>query len=115
MSMRDPAVIVGAARTPMGGFLGDLRDVSAPALGARAISAAIQQADVSPEAVDEALMGCILPAGQWQAPARQASAGARRRRWRSRRETRNNPLRMGHGSSRSRKFGWGSMVRGGIL
>ena len=72
----DPIVIVGAARTPMGGFLGDFRDVAAPALGARAISAAVERAGVPPESVDEILMGCVLPAGQGQAPARQASLGA---------------------------------------
>jgi len=72
----DPIVIVGAARTPMGGFLGDFKDVAAPTLGARAISAAIERAGVAPEAVDEVFMGCVLPAGQGQAPARQASLGA---------------------------------------
>jgi acetyl-CoA C-acetyltransferase len=76
MSREDAVVIVGAARTPMGGFLGDFRDVAAPALGARAISAAIERAGVAPESVDEVLMGCVLPAGQGQAPARQASLGA---------------------------------------
>ncbi len=72
----DPIVIVGAARTPMGGFLGDFRDVAAPALGARAISAAVERAGVPAESIDEILMGCVLPAGQGQAPARQASLGA---------------------------------------
>ena len=72
----DPIVIVGAARTPMGGFLGDLKDVAAPALGARAISTAVERAGVAPESVDEVLMGCVLAAGQGQAPARQASLGA---------------------------------------
>jgi acetyl-CoA C-acetyltransferase len=75
MTTEDAIVIVGAARTPMGGFLGDLKDVSAPALGARAISAAVERAGVAPESVDEVLMGCVLPAGQGQAPARQASLG----------------------------------------
>ena len=60
----------------MGGFLGDFKDVAAPALGARAISAAVERAGVPPESVDEILMGCVLPAGQGQAPARQASLGA---------------------------------------
>jgi acetyl-CoA C-acetyltransferase len=69
-------VIVGGARTPMGGFLGDLKDVSAPSLGARAISAAVERAGIAAENVDEILMGCVLPAGQGQAPARQASLGA---------------------------------------
>ncbi len=72
----DPVVIVGAARTPMGGFLGDFRDVPAAKLGARAISAAVERAGVSPDSVEEILMGCVLPAGQGQAPARQASLGA---------------------------------------
>jgi acetyl-CoA C-acetyltransferase len=72
----DPIVIVGAARTPMGGFLGDLKDVTAPALGARAISAAVERAGVPADSVDEILMGCVLPAGQGQAPARQAAIGA---------------------------------------
>jgi acetyl-CoA C-acetyltransferase len=72
----DPIVIVGAARTPMGGFLGDLKGVPAPALGARAISAAVERANVPPLNVDEILMGCVLPAGQGQAPARQAALAA---------------------------------------
>ena len=72
----DPIVVVGAARTPMGGFLGELKDVSAPALGARAIAAAVERAGVAATSVDEILMGCVLPAGQGQAPARQAAIGA---------------------------------------
>ncbi len=76
MTAEDAIVIVGAARTPMGGFLGDFKDVSAPALGARAISAAVERAGVATGTVDEILMGCVLPAGQGQAPARQASLGA---------------------------------------
>ena len=72
----DPVVIVGAARTPMGGFQGDLADVAAPALGAVGIRAALAHAGVEGEAVDEVLMGCVLPAGLGQAPARQASRGA---------------------------------------
>ncbi|HXW19523.1 MAG TPA: acetyl-CoA C-acyltransferase [Roseiarcus sp.] len=76
MSHQDPVVIVGAARTPMGGFQGDLKEASAPVLGAAAISAAIARAGVGPESVDEALIGCVLPAGQGQAPARQAALGA---------------------------------------
>jgi acetyl-CoA C-acetyltransferase len=77
MNTADPIVIVGAARTPMGGFLGDLKDMPAHALGARAISAAVERAGVGPDSVDEILMGCVLPAGQGQAPARQAAIGAR--------------------------------------
>ena len=76
MSASDPIVIVGAARTPMGGFLGDLKDAPAHALGARAISAAVERAGVPADSVDEILMGCVLPAGQGQAPARQAAIGA---------------------------------------
>jgi acetyl-CoA C-acetyltransferase len=72
----DPIVIVGAARTPMGGFQGDLAEVAAPALGAVAIKAALSRCGVSPEDVDEVLMGVVLPAGMGQAPARQASFGA---------------------------------------
>ena len=76
MSAPDPIVVVGAARTPMGGFLGELKDVAAPALGAVAIHAALQRAGIPGEAVDEALMGCVLPAGLGQAPARQAALAA---------------------------------------
>jgi acetyl-CoA C-acetyltransferase len=76
MPPAEPIVIASAARTPMGGFLGDLKDFSAPALGAKAIEAALRRAGVSGDAVDEVVMGCVLPAGQGQAPARQASLGA---------------------------------------
>lgn len=72
----DPVVIVSAARTPMGGFQGDLRDKAAPELGADAIRATLQRAGTAPEDVEEVIMGCVLPAGQGQAPARQASLGA---------------------------------------
>ena len=72
----DPIVLVGAARTPMGGFQGELADVPAPELGAHAIRAALEKAGVAGEDVDEVLMGCVLPAGLGQAPARQASRGA---------------------------------------
>ncbi|MDF3853697.1 acetyl-CoA C-acyltransferase [Paracoccus pantotrophus] len=70
----DPIVIAGAARTPMGGFQGDFAGVEAAALGATAIKAALGGLD--PQAVDEIIMGCVLPAGQGQAPARQAALGA---------------------------------------
>ncbi len=70
----DPIVITGAARTPMGGFQGDFAGVEAAALGATAIRAAL--AGLDPQAVDEIIMGCVLPAGQGQAPARQAGLGA---------------------------------------
>jgi acetyl-CoA C-acetyltransferase len=72
----DPIVIVAAARTPMGGFQGELKGFSAPELGAAAIRAAVERAKIRPEDVQEALMGCVLPAGQGQAPARQAALGA---------------------------------------
>ncbi|WP_282602807.1 acetyl-CoA C-acyltransferase [Paracoccus sp. PARArs4] len=70
----DPIVITGAMRTPMGAFQGDLAAMDAPTLGAAAIRAALN--GLSPDMVDEVLMGCVLPAGQGQAPARQAALGA---------------------------------------
>ena len=76
MSGSDPIVIVGAARTPMGGFQGELTAATASELGAVAIRAALERAGVEATGVDEVLMGCVLPAGQGQAPARQASFGA---------------------------------------
>ena len=72
----DPIVIVGMARTPMGGFQGDLADVKAPALGAIAIKGALDSAGLAGTDIDEVVMGCVLPAGLGQAPARQASFGA---------------------------------------
>src|SRR5687767_6492900 len=72
----DPIVIVSAARTPMGGFQGALKGFSAPELGAAAIRAAVERAGLKSEEVQEVIMGCVLPAGQGQAPARQASLGA---------------------------------------
>jgi acetyl-CoA C-acetyltransferase len=72
----DPIVIVSAARTPMGALQGDLKDFAAPQLGAAAIRAAIERSGVKPDQVEEVIMGCVLPAGQGQAPARQASLGA---------------------------------------
>ena len=74
--MTEAIAIVSAARTPMGGFQGDLSDATCSELGAGAIRAAIERAGIAPEDVDEVLMGCVLPAGQGQAPARQASLGA---------------------------------------
>ncbi|WP_447749193.1 acetyl-CoA C-acyltransferase [Pseudomonas nicosulfuronedens] len=74
--MNDPIVIVSATRTPMGGFLGDFKDVSATTLGAAAIRAAVERARLGAEEVDEAVLGCVLAAGQGQAPARQAVLGA---------------------------------------
>lgn len=72
----DPIVIVSAVRTPMGGFQGELKSLTAPQLGAAAIKAAVERAGVASDAVDELLFGCVLPAGLGQAPARQAALGA---------------------------------------
>ncbi|MDC1072133.1 acetyl-CoA C-acyltransferase [Gammaproteobacteria bacterium] len=71
----DPIVITGAARTPIGSFQGVLSDVSATNLGATAIAAAIERSAIPPESVEEVIMGCVLPAGLRQAPARQAALG----------------------------------------
>ncbi|ACL58868.1 acetyl-CoA C-acyltransferase [Methylobacterium nodulans] len=72
----DPVVIASAARTPMGGFGGELKDLPAPALGAAAIRAAVTRAGIDSNDVSEVIMGCVLPAGLGQAPARQAALGA---------------------------------------
>lgn len=72
----DDIVILSAARTPIGSFQGVFADVPAHQLGARALSAAIERAGLAPEDVDQVNMGCVLPAGQGQAPARQAALGA---------------------------------------
>jgi acetyl-CoA C-acetyltransferase len=69
----DPVVIVGMARTPMGSFNGVLSDATGPQLGAAAIKAAMERANVAPDAIDEIIMGCVLPHGQRQGPARQAA------------------------------------------
>ena len=74
--MNDPVVIVGARRTPIGAFQGQFSTLSAPQLGAVAVKAAIAQAGVAGSDIDEALLGCVLAAGQSQAPARQAVLGA---------------------------------------
>ena len=76
MDAPDSVVIVSAARTPIGGFLGDFKDLAAHQLGAAAIRAAVSRIPIPPESIEELLMGCVLPAGQGQAPARQASLGA---------------------------------------
>ncbi|WP_417311738.1 acetyl-CoA C-acyltransferase [Ectopseudomonas khazarica] len=73
---KDSIVIVSAARTAMGGFLGDFREMSAAQLGAAANLAALERAGIAGDAVDEVIMGCVLQAGQGQAPARQAALGA---------------------------------------
>ena len=75
-SMKDPVVIVAQARTPMGGFQGDFAALPAADLGAVAIRAALARSGLEAEAVEEVLMGCVLPAGQGQAPARQAALKA---------------------------------------
>jgi len=72
----DPIVVVAAARTPMGAFQGELKEFAAPELGAVAIRAAVERARLQPPDIQEVIMGCVLPAGQGQAPARQASLGA---------------------------------------
>jgi acetyl-CoA C-acetyltransferase len=72
----DPVVIVSAARTPMGGFQGDLKSLTAPQLGSAAIGAAVERAGLAQTDIDEVLFGCVLPAGLGQAPARQAALGA---------------------------------------
>ena len=74
--MSDSIVITGAARTPMGGFQGDLAGARAAELGATAIGAAIERSGIQPDDVEEVIMGNVLGAGQGQAPARQASLGA---------------------------------------
>jgi acetyl-CoA C-acetyltransferase len=74
--MSDPIVIVSAARTPMGGFMGDFASLTCAQLGSVAIKAAVERSGLKPDQVDEVIMGCVLPAGQGQAPARQASLGA---------------------------------------
>ena len=72
----DPVVIASYARTPMGGFQGVFAPVKATDLGAAAVRAAVERAKADPEAVEQILMGCVLPAGLGQAPARQAALGA---------------------------------------
>ena len=72
----DRIVIVDGARTPMGGFQGELSALSSPQLGASSIRGALDRAGVDSNAIDEVLMGCVLPAGLGQAPARQAALGA---------------------------------------
>jgi acetyl-CoA C-acetyltransferase len=76
MTTHDPIVITGAARTPIGSFQGGFSAVAAPELGAAAIRAALAGSDLAAEAIDEVVFGCVLPAGQGQAPARQAAIAA---------------------------------------
>lgn len=74
--MADNVVICSYARTPMGGFQGALASASATELGAAAVKAAVERAGVDPDRIDRIYMGCVLPAGLGQAPARQAALGA---------------------------------------
>lgn len=76
MILQDPIVIVGSARTPIGGFQGELKDATAADLGAASIRAALERSGVPAEAVEEVVFGCVLSAGQGQAPARQAAIQA---------------------------------------
>ncbi|ANL67907.1 acetyl-CoA acetyltransferase protein (plasmid) [Rhizobium phaseoli] len=76
MALQDPIVITGAARTPIGSFQGELKEAAAPELGATAIRAALERSRVDAEAIEEVIFGCVLPAGQGQAPARQAAIHA---------------------------------------
>ncbi len=76
MNAQDPVVVIGAARTPIGAFLGEMASLSTPELGARAIQAAIARAGAPAGAIDACMMGCVLSAGLGQAPARQAALGA---------------------------------------
>ncbi|GLO43315.1 acetyl-CoA acetyltransferase [Pseudomonas putida] len=72
----DTIVIVSAVRTPMGGLQGDLKSLTAPQLGSAAIRGAVERAGIDATSVEQVLFGCVLPAGQGQAPARQAALGA---------------------------------------
>jgi acetyl-CoA C-acetyltransferase len=76
MNHDDPVVIVAARRTPMGAFQGAFADITAPILGARAIAGAFEQTSLQPDEISEVIMGCVLPAGLGQAPARQAALRA---------------------------------------
>jgi len=76
MNSDDPIVITSAMRTPLGGFQGALSSLTASELGAVAIKATLEKSKLDADAVDEVIMGCVLPAGQGQAPARQAALGA---------------------------------------
>ncbi|APV37643.1 acetyl-CoA C-acyltransferase [Acinetobacter soli] len=74
--MQDDIVILSAVRTPMGGFLGELNSLTASDLGSFAIQQAVKQSGIEPNQIDQVMMGCVLPAGQGQAPARQAALKA---------------------------------------
>ncbi|HEX7683815.1 MAG TPA: acetyl-CoA C-acetyltransferase [Trinickia sp.] len=75
-NIQDPIVIVSAARTPMAAFQGEFASLTSPQLGAAAIGAALERSGLEPDQIEEVLMGCVLPAGLGQAPARQAALGA---------------------------------------
>src|SRR5690349_25159445 len=77
MAASDPVVIVSAARTPLGRFMGELSPLPAHRLGSHVIASAMERAKLAAEKVDEVFMGNVLPAGQGQAPARQAARGAK--------------------------------------
>ncbi len=74
--MQDPVVIVAGVRTPMGGMMGVLSSLTAPELGAQVIRAAVERSGLTPEDIEEVLLGCVLPAGMKQGPARQAMIAA---------------------------------------
>ncbi|MGH6841755.1 MAG: acetyl-CoA C-acyltransferase [Methylocella sp.] len=76
MANADPIVIAAAARTPIGGFQGAFKDLAAPTLGAAAAKAALERSAVAAADIEEVILGCVLPAGQGQAPARQAALAA---------------------------------------
>jgi acetyl-CoA C-acetyltransferase len=76
MTNTDPIVVAAAARTPIGAFQGEFLDISAPALGAVAAKATLARSGISPGEIEEVILGCVLPAGQGQAPARQAVLAA---------------------------------------
>jgi acetyl-CoA C-acetyltransferase len=76
MQHPDPIVIAAAVRTPLGRFLGELTPLTTPMLGASVLTAALQRSGLAAERVSETIMGCVLPAGLGQAPARQAARGA---------------------------------------
>lgn len=76
MTNNDPIVITSYARTPLGSFMGELKDITTTQLGAKVIEAALSRAHLDATSIDEVFMGCVLPAGLGQAPARQAAINA---------------------------------------
>ena len=76
MANADPVVIAAAARTPIGGFQGEFKDLAAATLGATAVQQALVRSGLAPDDIEEVILGCVLPAGQGQAPARQAALAA---------------------------------------